>query len=114
VFRQAAVEISYVTKARISEEVERCYAGPPVRNLTQDDLIRELEKLGVPHEDAVRQVDAYLTTTAMLDIAQLRTILSNDDPLTADTLVLHWAAQRLSDSPRLTETTFRGVVPDLS
>lgn len=68
------------------------YSGPPVSDLTQDGVIRELQKLGLSHGDADATVHAALVLASTMDRSQIEAIHFSKKPLTSKNLALKWAA----------------------
>jgi hypothetical protein len=91
IFQQAVVEITYKTKAKISAEIgkEKIYDGPPISDLTQADLIRELQRMGM--SDAELKVKMAITVASVFDRQQISAIHLSDKPLTLEDLPLRWA-----------------------
>jgi len=68
------------------------YNGPPIRDLTQADLIRELQRMGISQSAAEQQIGSAIMMASILDRDQIKKIHFSDDPLTLDDLPLRWAA----------------------
>jgi hypothetical protein len=94
VFQQAVVVIRYKCKARISAEIgkKEIYDGPSVEDLTQDELLRELQRMGMSPGEADMTVQVAITAVSTCDVRQIVALYSSDIPTTADNLAIKWAA----------------------
>ena len=71
---------------------ERPYTGPPVRDLTQEDVIRQLRTHSMTAEEADASVQVALVITSTLDHNQINAIYNNPDQIKIKDLALKWAA----------------------
>jgi hypothetical protein len=79
-----------ITSTTVSKATK--YSGPPIRDLTQTDLIRELQRMGLSAAVAGQQVHSAIMMTSIFDSDQISKIHNSDTPLTLDDLPLRWAA----------------------
>jgi hypothetical protein len=71
--------------------IEKVYDGIPISQLTQSDLINELQKMGVSFEQADEQVQAGLVMASLLDSNQIKLIHFSDKPITVTNVAIKWA-----------------------
>lgn len=84
-----------------SKNGTRRYSGPPVRDLTQDGVIKQLQAHGMGREEAEASVHVALVLVSTMSTDQIEAIHLSKDPILASTLALKWAAHGVHNGARI-------------